>query len=247
MQPSYRVVLDSYYDLSPSTRHFQFSREDGGPIHYVPGQFVKLGFPHRGEQLQRSFSIATLCEDIAHNTRLELAISYVEGGRGSEFFFQMQPGDSVDLYGPYGQLTLPEQLPAHLWLVATGTGICPYRAMLPTLRQRLRDADFRVDVLQGVRTRQELLYGEDFRHCQQDYPNLQFTACYSREPQLTEPGPHFLGYVTDYLAQVALDPQHDRIYLCGTPAMVDDGYQALKARGFGVKEVRREKYVFAVK
>ena len=247
MQPSYQVVLDSYYDLSPNTRHFQFSRTDGGIINYTPGEFIKLGFPWQGQQLQRSYSIATISQHPEQNKQLDIAIAYVDGGRGCDYFFDRKVGDCVDLYGPYGQLTLPDSLPANLWLVATGTGICPYRAMLPELSRRLGEGSLSITVLFGARNRQNQLYSDDFERLQQQYEKASVYYCYSREQDCDQDKGEYQGYVTDFLAASALSPNRDRIYLCGTPNMVEDAYQALKLRGFGVKDVRREKYVFAVK
>jgi ferredoxin-NADP reductase len=247
MQVSYRAVLQSYSDLSPNTRHFQFKREDGGPISFVPGEFVRLGFQYENEDLQRSFSIATVSHDPANNTDLEIAIAFVEGGRGSNYFFNAEAGDIVDVYGPFGQLTLPDELPPRLWLIATGTGVTPYRAMLPQLKQRLETTDLEVTVLFGARTREELLYQDDFLTLSEENSKFNYLACYSREKYDDLAGHEFLGHVNDYLAQQTVTPNNDRIFLCGNPDMVEDTFQQLKQRDFGVKQVRREKYVFSNK
>ena len=44
---------------------------------------------------------------------------------------------------------------------------------------------------------------------------------------------------------LGLDPASDIVYLCGNPGMIDDAYALLKAAGFGVQQVRREKYLSA--
>jgi len=49
--------------------------------------------------------------------------------------------------------------------------------------------------------------------------------------------------VQDALPQFAPNPETDVAYLCGNPNMVDACFEALKALEFGVRQVRREKYV----
>jgi ferredoxin-NADP reductase len=45
------------------------------------------------------------------------------------------PGEHFGISGPFGLLVLPETLPKRLVLVGTGTGMAPYRAMLPELEK----------------------------------------------------------------------------------------------------------------
>jgi NAD(P)H-flavin reductase len=51
------------------------------------------------------------------------------------------------------------------------------------------------------------------------------------------------GYVQNQLAEFAPDPANDIAYLCGNPNMVDACFEALKAFGLPVPQIRREKYV----
>jgi ferredoxin-NADP reductase len=53
------------------------------------------------------------------------------------------------------------------------------------------------------------------------------------------------GYVQDALFRLTPSPATDHFLLCGNPKMIDDIYPKLKQLGFGVKQVIREKYVFA--
>jgi len=130
-------------------------------------------------------------------------------------------------------------------LVGTGTGITPYRAMLPQLAQRMQNSQARVEVLIGVRSREEFLFAEDFLAAAQATPGVELHARYSRQL----PGqPHAWesqGYVQGLFEGMELDPERDIVYLCGNPNMIDEAVAWLKARGFPVKRIRREKYLSA--
>jgi NAD(P)H-flavin reductase len=117
--------------------------------------------------------------------------------------------------------------------------------MLPRLRELLATGDYRVDLLLGVRGPDELLYGEEFRAMAETHENFSFHACYSRaDPAVASPW-ECRGYVQSRLADLGVSPDVDIAYLCGNPDMVDAAAEFLKAAGFGIKSVRREKYLSA--
>ena len=53
-------------------------------------------------------------------------------------------------------------------LVATGTGVTPYRSMLPELSERIA-AGYSVELFLGVRNKPELLFGADFEQMAEPY------------------------------------------------------------------------------
>ena len=146
--------------------------------------------------------------------------------------------------GPDGRFVLRSEPPCRYVLVGTGTGITPYRAMLPLLSERLA-AGFRAHIVLGVWRREELLFGEDFRAFADAHEGAEFSACYSRElPAAPEPWEQ-PGYVQALFSRLELDPAADVVYLCGNPGMIDESAEILQAMGFGIKQLRREKYLSA--
>jgi ferredoxin-NADP reductase len=128
-------------------------------------------------------------------------------------------------------------------LIATGTGVSPYRAMLPQLRTLLDGKDYQATLMLGVRGPDELLFGEDFLAMARENPAFQFIASYSR--LLSDPplGHERKGYVQNHLMELNPDPKRDIVYLCGNPNMIDNAVERLKAIGFDNHNLRREKYV----
>lgn len=234
----FELVLDSARMVAPRVRELRFARADGATMPYLAGQFVTLHLPHEGKDLRRSYSIANVPDGAA---TIALAASFVEGGRATAILFGMEPGARVRATGPFGRFVLRDDPPGRYLLIATGTGVTPYRAMLPELEARIAAGRCEVDLLLGVRTRAELLYGEEFAALAGREPRFRFHPCLSREAEL-EPDEH-RGYVQDQLATLGLDAARDVAYLCGNPAMVDAAFAALTAAGFPSANVRREKYV----
>ena len=76
---------------------------------------------------------------------------------------------------------------------------------------------------------------------------LGFRA-WQHQAQQKKAGPHAHadvrhGYVQQFLEAFAPDAASDIAYLCGNPNMVDACFEALKAAGLPVPQIRREKYV----
>jgi ferredoxin-NADP reductase len=232
--------------LAPSVRHLAFARDDGAPLDFIPGQFVQVHFTYPdGTATKRSYSLATIHDHaLGPGEVVEIAVSYVAGGAATALFENLQEGDRIEASGPYGRFCLmPQDANKRYLLIGTGTGVTPYRAMLPLIEQQIASRGIEVVLLFGARTPQELLYAEDFYAFAAKHPQFRFMPCFSRElPESPHPDVR-KGYVQDALAELAPNAAGDIAYLCGNPNMVDTCFEALKTAGFPVPQVRREKYV----
>ncbi|MSP52916.1 MAG: ferredoxin--NADP reductase [Gammaproteobacteria bacterium] len=237
----FQLVLKSSQKITPNVLHLSFVRADGAELPCKPGQFLTFLFPTPDGVKRRSYSIATIS---GKTTETEIAISYIIGGIASEALFNLKVGDTVTATGPFGRLVLKaEETPARYILAATGTGVAPYRAMLPELVDKITaDPNLNVLILLGVQYRADLLYCSDFLECAAAHPQLEFRAYLSREA--SELHAHeYKGYVQTAFAELNLDPDHDIIYLCGNPNMIDAAFAHVSELGFIPKNVRREKYI----
>lgn len=232
--------------LAPSVRHLAFVRDDGAPLDFIPGQFVQVHFTYPdGAATKRSYSLATIHDHtLGAGETVEIAVSYVAGGAATKLFEDLAEGDRINASGPYGRFCLmPHDANRRYLLIGTGTGVTPYRAMLPELEKLIATRDIEVVLLFGARTPVELLYAEDFYAFAAKHPRFRFVPCFSRELP-GDPHPDVRrGYVQEALSAFAPDPAHDIAYLCGNPNMVDACFESLKLVGFPVPQVRREKYV----
>ena len=232
--------------LAPSVGHYVFARDDGQPLDFIPGQFIQVHFHHAdGTAARRSYSLATMHDHaMGAGEAVEIAVSFVPGGAATALFEGLEIGGHIDASGPFGRFCLmPGDHNRRYLLIATGTGVTPYRAMLPQLEKLISERGVEVVLLFGARTPQELLYGDDFCAFADAHPQFRFIPCFSRE---LPDNPHAdvrHGYVQQHLAEFAPDAGTDIAYLCGNPDMVDACFDALKQAGLPIPQIRREKYV----
>ena len=236
--------------IAPTVAHLSFLRDDGQPLDYIPGQFIQIHFTLAdGSPARRSYSLATQHDHaLGPGEAVDIAVSYVAGGAATALFEGMPLGGSVDASGPFGRFCLlPQDANRRYLLIGTGTGITPYRAMLPQLDTLMRERGIEVVLLQGARSPDELLYGDEFRAFAEAHAGFRYLPCLSRElPAAGSAQAHAdvrHGYVQNVLPELSPDPAADIAYLCGNPNMVDACFEALKAHGLPVPQIRREKYV----
>jgi NAD(P)H-flavin reductase len=238
---SFRVRLESMRVLSQSTQAFSFVREDNAVLQYSPGQFFRFVFKDDNGEFERSYSLCNF--DELFGQHLELVISRVEHGRATALMFDHEPGLTADVTGPFGRLVLPEPLPQRLVLVATSVGLAPYLPMLKAVELLPVKPPHKVVLLLGVRDRSEFIYGDLLMDYASRHDFFELRLCLSREAAAASHD--FAGYVTEQVKAISADAGTDHYMLCGNPRMVDDVFAVLKAEGLRVKQVVREKYVFA--
>ncbi|HST27424.1 MAG TPA: ferredoxin--NADP reductase [Rudaea sp.] len=243
MADHFQLRLTESRMLAPAVRHMAFERADGAPFAFVPGQFVQIHFSYAdGKPTKRSYSVATIGDGSAVR-RIEIAVSYVEGGAATNLLANLPEGGTVDASGPYGRFCLDDKDANRRYLlVATGTGVTPYRAMLPQL-EKLGARGAEVALVYGARNESELLYGEEFEAFARAHPHFRFFACFSRVPRAQPRAHDRSGRVHVALEELKPDAAHDIAYLCGNPEMVDQAFAHLKEAGLPVPHIRREKYV----
>jgi ferredoxin-NADP reductase len=217
-------------EVAPLTRQFTFETESA--LEFVPGQFVSLVGDVGGKTITRAYSIASP----PAGNRFDLCLNLVEDGLFSPVLFGMAPGELVEYKGPYGVFVFRNP-PADSILVATGTGITPFRAML---HERLpRETERQVTLVFGARHEHGLIYLREFEELAAKYPNFRFV------PTLTRPGEGWKG-LTGRVHAPVLELLGDRrdvdVYICGMAEMVNELRTALKEKGLDRKRIIVEKY-----
>jgi len=147
----------------------------------------------------------------------------------SNFLCDTKPGDEVMLTGPAGKVMLmPEKNPAtDLIMVATGTGIAPYRSFLRRLFFEQTPAAEAYKGLAwlflGVAGTENLLYDADWQQTKQKYPN-NFRLDYALSREMTNKAGGKM-YIQDKVEEYAdeIFTRMDKgahMYFCGLKGMM---------------------------
>jgi CDP-4-dehydro-6-deoxyglucose reductase len=223
-------------EIAPGVRHFVFEAPPVERLDFTPGQFVSLSGEVGGKTITRAYSIASAPSE---GNRFELCLNRVGDGAFSPHLFDLAPGETVEMQPPLGTFVLREPLRDSLML-ATVTGIAPFRSMLITaVKSALQPGAPSLTLLFGARYESHLLYRREFEEMERAYPSFHFW------PTLSQPEPGWkgrVGRVQAHLAEALGGRKDIDIYLCGLKPMVDEVRQILKRMGFDRKQIRYEKY-----
>lgn len=225
-----KAILRELRELAPDVRHFVFEIEGIERFDFTPGQFVSLHGQVEGKQITRAYSLAAP----PNGNRVELCLNRVAGGVFSPHLFELTSGDAMELTGPTG-FFVPRPMPRANLLVATGTGIAPYRAMLPSLLE----ADRPVTLIFGTRYEHSILYREEWENWEKHYAHFRFWPTLSRAD---EQWTGRRGYVQASLPEALGGSLDADVFVCGLRAMVDDVRALAKSLGLDRKQIVYEKY-----
>ena len=226
------AILRETRDLAPAVRHFVLEIEGSGRFDFTPGQFVSLHGSFDGKQITRAYSLAAP----PSGNRIELCLNRVEGGRFSPHLFALAPGDSVELTGPTGYFVSRPTVRTTV-LAATGTGIAPYRALLPGLLAAA--GAHPVTLLFGTRHEESMLYREEWENWERKHVNFRFWPTLSRAG---EGWSGRRGYVQASLAEALGGTLDADVFVCGLTAMVNEVRALAKSLGLDRKQIVYEKY-----
>ncbi|KAI3874405.1 hypothetical protein MKW92_047460, partial [Papaver armeniacum] len=159
-----------------------------------------------------------------------------KNGVCSNFLCNSKPGDKVQVTGPSGKIMLlPETDPnaTHI-MIATGTGVAPYRGYLRRMfMESVPTYKFGglAWLFLGVANSDSLLYDEEFSKYQRDYPeNFRFDRALSREQKNKTGGKMYVqDKIEEYSDEVfKLLDGGAHIYFCGLKGMMPGIQDTLK-------------------
>ncbi|UAY51787.1 ferredoxin--NADP reductase [Ferruginibacter albus] len=221
-----------------NTRRFFIQVPELTSFDFKPGQFVTLDLPihEKPNKRWRSYSIASWPDG---TNVFELCIVLLDGGAGTTYLFnEVKEGSELTLRGPVGVFNLHEEnFQKDIFLIATGTGIAPFRSMANHIK--LKGLEHKnVHLIFGCRTQKDLLYYDEFRQLEKELPTFHYHPVLSRE----EWDGAGKGYVHTVYKELCKETQPACFFLCGWKAMIDEAKQTIQALGYDRKAIHQELY-----
>lgn len=219
---------------------FTFTTTRDPALRFSNGHFTMIGLRQdNGKPLLRAYSIVSA----NYEDHLEFLSIKVPNGPLTSKLQHIQPGDNIVVgRKPTGTLLIDYLLPGkHLYLLATGTGLAPFMSIVrdPETYEKFDQ----VILVHGVRQKDELAYHDLLL---EHLPNHEFlgdlvTSKLRYYPTVTREPYKNMGRITDLITDGKLfkdlgmpdiNPEDDRVMICGSPGMLRDLKVLLEDRGF---------------
>jgi len=254
------IVQHITFDVSNSDMRYL----EGQSIGIIPEGVDEKGKPHK----LRLYSIAsTRHGDKLDDNTVSLCVRQLEYkhpetgetvyGVCSSYLCNLPVGSDVKITGPVGkEMLLPYDEDANIIMMATGTGIAPFRAYLWRMfkdEERQLNSDYNnfkgfAWLIFGIPKTPNILYKEELEELQERYPdNFRMTYAISREQQNQEGGRMYIQHrVAEYAEELfkLIQDEKTHTYICGLKGMEDGIDEALGAEaakhGIDWKEYQRE-------
>ena len=218
---------------------FSFKTTRDASLRFSNGHFTMIGLKVAGKPLLRAYSIVSA----NYEDHLEFLSIKVPDGPLTSRLQHVKVGDTI-IVGrkPTGTLLIDYLLPGkRLFLLSTGTGLAPFMSIVrdPATYERFDE----IILVHGVRQVDELAYHDVLV---EHLPSHEFlgdmvTSQLRYYPTVTREAYRNMGRVTDLmrtgkmfedLGIAPLDRAHDRVMICGSPAMLRDLKHMLEHNGF---------------
>ena len=187
-----------------------------------------------GYQAQRSYSIGSGPQD----EQLVLTVERLDDGEVSPYLVDvLQPGDELELRGPIGgYFVWEERLGGPLLMVAGGSGVVPFRAMLR--HWAAGDRAIPARLLYSARSLSDVIYRDELT--QSNGVDVELTL--TREWPDDWAGHR--GRVDRALLEMIAWPPTERplIYVCGPTGFVETTAQTLVDCGHDQSRIRTERF-----
>ena len=218
------------------TRRFWFEVTELSTFEFIPGQFVTLDLPihEKANKRWRSYSIASWPDG---TNIFELIIVLDKGGAGTTWLFnEGTVGIEISFRGPQGVFTLKEPLDKDIFMICTGTGIAPFRSMVHHIKNN-RVTYKNIYLVFGCRTKENILYYDEFLKLMPVMPGLKYIPTLSRQQWEGH-----TGYVHQVYEALCTDKQPAGFFLCGWKGMIDEAKSRILNMGYEKKDIHLEIY-----
>lgn len=229
----FTAVVRKLHSASSSVFQVTLQIPDAKSIAWLPGQYLNILMD---DGSTRSFSMAATPQQ----NLFELHVRRIAGGSFTDHrLAQLRPGDMIEVEFPLGSFRLHREDYRPVLMVATGTGLAPFKAMLESL---MDDPDCPpVRLYWGMQTTADLYLHNEIQTWSERLCEFRYVPVLSRADACWQGR---RGYVQDAVAGDFEDLSEHSIYLCGSPRMIFDAKQAFLARGASAENLYTEGFAF---
>ena len=211
----YSCKVSDFKNISDSAFVITLEKPD---FEFTAGQHVIVSLD--GDIHDREYSICSSEED----EHMQILVKEVTDGYFTPLLKKIKIGTLLKVRGPQGRfcIDLINNSDKDIVLIATGTGIAPFRSMVFSYP----DLNFRI--IHGIQRSSETYFKNEF--------SCNYVSCTSQESS-----GDYSGRVTGYLKEVDFN-KNSIFYLCGNFDMIYDVQNILSSKGHSLNSIFTEVY-----
>jgi NAD(P)H-flavin reductase len=225
----FQAVIEKKEQLTEDVFLVTFKLVDPPEITFFAGQTFMLTVDNG---VKRMMSIANPPSDKNH---ILLCHDTSPNGPASQWTRARKIGDSATLMAPFGMFTIDKESHRKKVLIATGTGIAPFRSMVLDYLENGGTDD--ITIYWGLRYEEDVYLVSDFEKISQTYPQFRLVVTLSK-PSSSWKGT--VGRVTEHVVQEVQNLPGTDFYLCGNHNMVSEIETQLADRSVPKAQVHKE-------
>ncbi|MBU2865186.1 NADH:ubiquinone reductase (Na(+)-transporting) subunit F [Reinekea marina] len=138
----------------------------------------------------------------------------------SSYVFNLKPGDTIDVYGPFGEF-FAKDTDAEMVFVGGGAGMAPMRSHIFDQLKRL-NSKRKISFWYGARSMREAFYQEEYDMLARENDNFEWHLALS-DPMPEDNWDGYTGFIHNVLYENYLKdheaPEDCEYYMCGPPMM----------------------------
>jgi ferredoxin-NADP reductase len=232
------VKLKKRFEVAERTMAFQFEKPAGWA--FKAGQAIDMTLLNPpetdAEGNTRAFSLASAPHepDLLVATRLrDTAFKHV--------LRTMPLGAPVKIDGPFGNLTLHNNVSRPAVILAGGIGITPFRSMV--VRAAQEKLAHRIFLFYSNHRPEDAAFLDELASLQQQNPNYKFIPTMTGMSKSQRPWRGETSFINkEMLAKSLKDAESAIYYIAGPPAMVKGLHAMLNAAGIDDDNIRTEEF-----
>ena len=182
--------------------------------------------------INRTMSIAS---PPSENQSLLMVHDVSPMGPGSKWTLGLKVGDTATIVAPTGGVLSFVDSPRKKVMIATGTGIAPFRGMI--IDYFARGGIARLELYWGQRFEKDIYWKDELDQIQSGHPAFTWHQVLSKPTDAWE---GLQGHVTEHVLAQEKDMQESEFYLCGSKAMIEEVRDQLLARQVPKEQIKTE-------
>lgn len=206
---------------------YSFEVKNVEGFRFIPGQYIDLVFNNGGKPERRSYSIASNPKEGI----ITLVIKNIKQGLTGSVLNNLKNGDFITFFGPYGSLNVSDWENNSYLLIASGSGVAPFRSMLYDIENDINSQNSEINLLVTGASMQDIPFLDEFLETANKNPNFK-THIYCQDESIEKGGEYHNIVFDRKLLEILEVSKPDKVLISSNPGLVQRTRNLLVEFGF---------------